>query len=132
MKYGVIIISLLLSLFLEPTKAQDNNIVGSWKGKLDAMGTKLTIIFNVEEKSGKYVAALDSPDQGAYGIAVSSINLKPKKLILNVALIGGTYEGNFINNDSLSGKWKQNGMEFDLDLKKEFLNKEKVNGKQDG
>ncbi len=119
MKYGILIVNLLLSFFFGSTsKAQDNNISGNWKGKLDAMGTKLTIVFNIEKNSADYKGTMDSPDQGAYGIKVDDVIINSEKIIININSIGGVYDGTLIKPDSLTGLWKQNGYEFDLNLKK--------------
>ena len=47
------------------------DVVGSWIGTLNAGGQQLRLVFHIErDASGTLTGALDSPDQGAYGMAL--------------------------------------------------------------
>ena len=48
---------------------------GDWKGTIDAAGTKLDLVLHISSKDGALNATLDSPDQGATGLAIDSISL---------------------------------------------------------
>ena len=39
---------------------------GTWSGKLDVQGTKLSLVFHLDEEN----PTMDSPDQGAKGIPI--------------------------------------------------------------
>ncbi len=100
---------------------QDNfNPEGSWGGILKISSAQLKVIFNVSKStSGNLTATLDSPDQGAYGIAVNEVIVKGDSIKFIVKLINGFYEGQY-NPDSfmISGKWNQGGMSLPLELRK--------------
>ncbi len=111
----------MLSIIFSAAKAQtsaDTSIVGSWQGTLVAGGAKLRIVFHVAKTdSGKLVSTLDSPDQGANGIPVSSTTVNVDSVTLTVASIGGSYVGRISGDkSSIEGKWNQNGLSFDLPL----------------
>jgi uncharacterized protein len=94
-------------------------IVGDWKGALSAGGAQLHLVLHVTKNSeGKLAATLDSVDQGAMGIPVSSAAVKDGKLNLTVDAVHGTYEGT-INTDwtEIKGTWTQ-GAPMELTFKK--------------
>ncbi|MBK9098916.1 MAG: alpha/beta fold hydrolase [bacterium] len=93
---------------------------GSWGGILKISSAKLKVIFNVSKNvSGNLTATLDSPDQGAYGIAVNEVIVKDDSIKFIIRLINGYYEGKYISDSMMiSGVWNQAGMSLPLELKK--------------
>ncbi|HRZ48551.1 MAG TPA: alpha/beta hydrolase, partial [Bacteroidales bacterium] len=51
--------------------AQD--ITGTWNGALVMGKAQLRIVFHIEKTDTGYIATMDSPDQGAKGIEVTSV-----------------------------------------------------------
>jgi hypothetical protein len=96
----------------------DSSIVGLWQGTLDAGGTKLRIVFHIAKaEDGKFVSTLDSPDQGASGIPVSSTTVSGDSVVLTVIAIGGSYNGRISSDKSaIEGKWSQGGASLSLQL----------------
>ncbi len=102
-----------------PVKKTTQSLSGNWRGMLETTGTGLTVIFHIKAKAGGgLTATMDSPDQGAMGIPVSSIMLEKGKVLLDVPGIGGRYEGTVQNAAAIRGHWMQNGMTFTLNLKR--------------
>lgn len=100
-------------------KAQ--NLEGSWLGKLELGGTLLRIVFNfTRTDSGTLVCTLDSPDQGAKGIAAEVVNSDPANLKVAVKQINATYEGT-LTGGVLKGTFSQNGFSFPLEMKHETV-----------
>ena len=96
------------------------DLEGSWAGILKISNVELRIVFNViKDASGKLIANLDSPDQGAYGIAVDEVIVKGDSIKFIVGVVKGFYAGK-IFSDSLKivGVWNQGGMSLPLDLRK--------------
>ena len=94
-------------------------IVGDWQGALSAGGSQLHLILHIAAtKDGSLTATLDSIDQGAMGIPVTSITLKDSKLSLTVDAVHGAYEGT-INKDAtgIDGTWSQ-GQPLELNFKR--------------
>jgi hypothetical protein len=88
---------------------QAQDIAGDWHGTLDTgQGTLRLVLHITKGDGGAYKATLDSVDQGANGIPVSSVTLKGSKLSLTVDAVSGTYEGD-VNADAttINGTWSQ-------------------------
>ena len=108
---------------IQAARAADTStpvVEGAWTGTLDAMGTKLTIVFRVAKNpDGSWKTLLDSPDQGARDIPVSETTVKGDSLIFKSAAVMGAYEG-LIQPDGKTalGTWKQGGMSLPLTLSK--------------
>src|SRR5215469_11340943 len=95
--------------------AQD--IAGDWNGTLHVNGAELRLVLHISKSAdGSWKATLDSVDQGANGIPVSSATLKDSKLSLDVPAVHGTYEGK-VNADAseIAGTWTQ-GAALDLNF----------------
>lgn len=92
-------------------------IAGDWKGTLNADGNELHLIFHIAaDKGGTLSATLDSVDQGANGIPVSSVTLKDNKLSMTVDAVHGSYEGTVsADGTAIKGTWSQ-GVELELNL----------------
>ena len=103
----------LISFLVSNLKAQD--ITGAWNGVLDVMGTQLTLIFHIQKTDSGFTANFDSPDQGAFGIPFTTVELNNDNLILRAANIGAFYEG-VPAADSIAGTWSQGGQSFELNL----------------
>lgn len=67
---------------------------------------------------------MDSPDQGARGIPVSSVTYEAPMLRLEVAQAGIVYEGSLTPDELISGTFKQGGLSLPLDLTREMPEKE--------
>ncbi|HTG94831.1 MAG TPA: alpha/beta hydrolase [Pyrinomonadaceae bacterium] len=118
-------VALLLTLSLATTFAamQDQTAPakpeGDWRGTLDAGVAKLNLILHVVRKDGTLSATLDSPEQGATGLAVDSITLNGKSLRFEMQSLGATYEGVFSNDGSqIQGEFRQQGQKFPLTFKR--------------
>ena len=87
-------------------------VVGDWNGAVSAGNSSLRVVLHVsQDKGGNLTGTLDSPDQGASGIAISTITFKDPSLHFESESIGGIYDGR-INKDNseIAGEWKQNGV----------------------
>ena len=67
--------------------AHAQNIVGDWQGALKIGPSELRLVLHITKgDNGGFKATLDSIDQGANGIPVSSVSLKDSQLDLNVEM----------------------------------------------
>lgn len=99
--------------------AEPANVAGVWSGKLAVGGISLTIVFDwKQEASGQWSGTLDSPDQGAFGIPVTRLEVVPPKVICETKSIGGQFEGKLDDAGVLRGEWKQGGQRLKLDLRR--------------
>jgi hypothetical protein len=96
-----------------------SQLAGDWLGTLNAGGAQLRLALHIAvARDGTLTATLDSLDQGATGIPVSSVDLKETQLTLGVPAVGGTYVG-AVNKDAteIDGTWSQ-GQPLTLNFKR--------------
>ena len=92
---------------------------GDWRGTLDAGAAKLDLILHIVRKDGTLTATLDSPDQGATGLAVESITVSGKSLRFEMKSLGAEYEGVFSSHGSqIEGEFRQQGQKLPLTFKR--------------
>lgn len=101
------------------TAAFTQNITGAWGGVLKVQGMQLRLVFNVTKSGNAYTSTLDSPDQGAKGIPVSSTSFENSTLKIAVASAGIQYEGTLGPDSTITGTFKQAGQSFPLNLTKQ-------------
>jgi hypothetical protein len=108
-----------LASMLVPNCRAQAQLAGDWQGTLRAGGVELRLVLHISAgKDGALTATLDSIDQGALGIPVSSISLKGSAFSMTVDAVHGTYEGT-VNKDAgeIEGTWSQ-GQPLPLNFKR--------------
>jgi len=90
-------------------------IVGSWKGVLKIQTTELPIVFNILENNGILSSTMDSPSQGAVGIATDSTSFVDNILTIDISKFGINYVGTF-DGTSIIGTFTQGNTPISLDL----------------
>jgi opacity protein-like surface antigen len=107
-----VLVSLLTSIVLATSQEQTQQVepAGEWKGTLNAGAVKLDLVLHVSKKDGALSATLDSPDQGATGLAIDSITVTGKSLRFEMKSLGANYEGVFSADGSqIEGQFSQQG-----------------------
>ena len=104
----------------EDQKKDEKQFTSLWEGKLKISSVSLRIVLKVFNNSdGSLGAFMDSPDQGAKDIPVSSISINEDSLIFAIQSIGGSFAGKIIKDSAIvKGTFRQGGMSLPLDLKK--------------
>ena len=100
---------------------EDERLVGSWHGGLEVGGgASLTIVFNIsQDADGAFTGTMDSPDQGAIGIPLTSVTIEGSSVTVSIQVIQGTYTGTLSDEgDQLSGTWSQGPASLALTLVK--------------
>lgn len=115
MKKAIILfILVLMSLTglaqVQPTSA----LIGSWSGKLNAGAISLTLVLHLEQADGYVTVTMDSPDQGAKGLACKKDYLSDDSIAVTV-YIGATYRAK-LKDGALNGTFSQSGMSLPLVL----------------
>jgi pimeloyl-ACP methyl ester carboxylesterase len=104
-------------LGLEPGAAcaAERDAIGHWQGTLQGM---LRIVVHVERTAdGGLRATMDSPDQGATGLALDSLVVTEDSLRFELRRVRGGYAARWnATGDTLSGAWTQSGMSLPLVL----------------
>lgn len=123
-------ISFLVLAFLTSYSMYAQDITGQWNGALKIQGNQLRIIFHISKTDTGYTATMDSPDQNAKGIPVTTTTFENSKLKLQITNLGFEYDGE-LDENSLKGTLKQNGREFPLNLSRELIEKETLKRPQE-
>ena len=116
-----ILVCLLSSIAFTTSNEQTPQVepVGDWKGTIDAGGAKLDLVLHVSKKEGVLTATLDSPDQGATGLAIDSIVVTGETLRFEMKSLGASYEGVFsVDGSQIEGEFSQQGVKLSLTFKR--------------
>ena len=84
---------------------------GTWSGKLDIQGTKLTLVFHLDDEN----PTMDSPDQGVNGIPMQIERGGLGKITVKIPALGASYEGTWMIRQ-IVGTFRQMNVEFPLTL----------------
>ena len=112
---------LMLAQAAESKPAQAaSGLQGEWDGTLDANGTKLRLVAKISKnKDGKLTATIDSPDQNATGIPVSSVEQTGSDVKLELSQLAASFQGKMnAAGTEITGDWKQGGASLPLLLKR--------------
>ena len=123
---AIIVWSCMVTL---PVFGQD--ITGSWNGLLKVQGMQLRLVFNITQTDTGLSATMDSPDQGAKGIPVTSVIYENATLKVGIASAKIEYEGVLGHDNMIVGNFKQAGQSFPLNLSKEIVEKETITRPQE-
>lgn len=115
----------ILIFFSLPILSQD--LSGEWNGNIDVNGTQIPIVFHFSKNAaGNISGKWDSPKQNARRLPFSSIKVNADSVHMGITMIKGSYRGKFVNADSLSGIWNQNGHELPLNFGRTKENSEPI------
>ena len=106
MKRFLIIITVIVSTVMV-TSAQ----TGTWSGKLDVQGTKLSLVFHLDGEN----PSMDSPDQGAEGIPIQVSRPASNTIKVIIPSLGASYEGVWMIRQ-IVGTFTQMNASFPLTL----------------
>ncbi len=126
MRIILVLVITLLSNFCVTAQG----IMGEWNGVLSIQGTQLRLVFHISQNDTVYTSTMDSPDQGAKGIPVTTTTFKDGVLTLGIPAGGIVYTGEY-KDSSVVGVFTQNGRGFPLTLTREAAEKAKLNRPQE-
>src|SRR5690606_33680187 len=116
-----IALPIFVALAFISARAQD--ITGDWHGLLKVPGIELRLVFHIVKSDTGYTATMDSPDQNANGIPVTSTTLKQDVLRMTVSNLAVEYTGTLKGDSIVDGVFKQAGQAFPMDLSREPIQK---------
>jgi len=99
------------------SQPSSESVVGIWQGTLVVPGASLRVVFKISENpDGTLEATLDSPDQGATDIPVNQIEIRGDSLLIDVAVVSGSFRGKVVSDSTITGTWYQSGAALPLEL----------------
>ena len=104
----------------EPSRLDTDLLDGTWQGTLDAGGFTLRVIIHIaRDANGIVSATMDSPDQGATGLAVDQVVLEGSTVRLGMPTLGVSYEGTLdAEAGTIDGTWRQGAAALPLVLER--------------
>jgi hypothetical protein len=82
-------------------------VAGKWSGKLSGPQGSITIVMRFEVNGGgQYVGFIDSPDQGATGLAIAEASLAAGKLTARMNAPPAQFQGT-LSGKTIVGEWMQ-------------------------
>jgi uncharacterized protein len=108
-----------LAVKAAPKLAKPSDIDGGWLGVLDTGIAKLRLVLRITNTDQGLTATMDSLDQNAKGLPVTSITRNGSSLKFEMKAISGAYDGT-ISADlhSFTGTWTQMGKSWPLEFKR--------------
>lgn len=108
----------LIVCLLVTVAARAQAIEGDWEGTLKAGAAEFRLVVHVKkDDKGGLKATLDSVDQGAMDIPVSSVSFSGGTLKFALDEIQASYEGKLdAGRNVISGNWSQGGAALPLDF----------------
>lgn len=115
-RWKCLICLLVLPVALMLSSVCAYGLTGPWRGDLNLGQVKVPLIFNFSKtSSGETLCTMDSPSQGAKGIATEVVICTADSISLTCNAIGASYSGRIFTG-VIRGQFKQRGYTFPLDL----------------
>lgn len=104
-------------LFFVSLLAFGQGVTGDWSGTLSVGPQSLRLVFHITQTDDGYAATMDSPDQGAKGIAMSHVTFTDNILTVELRVAGISFKGK-PEGPTIKGTFSQAGKDFPLLLTK--------------
>ncbi|MDH4403511.1 MAG: alpha/beta fold hydrolase [Flavobacterium sp.] len=118
-------------VFCSISMLYSQDIAGTWNGILKVQGMQLSLVFHINKTEKGFSSTLDSPDQKAFGMPVTTTNFENSKLIIAIANPRIEYEGILGTDGIIIGTFKQSGQSFPMNLSKGKVEKEVIKRPQE-
>jgi fermentation-respiration switch protein FrsA (DUF1100 family) len=118
---GLAVVLAVMSADMIGAQEASDPVAGSWAGALNAGGQELSLVFHIgRDGGGAWSGTMDSPDQGAYGLALSAVEVSEAgEVRFEFSMAGGEYVGRLSDDgSSIDGHWSQGGTRFPLLLER--------------
>ena len=78
---------------------------GLWRATVTRNGVHLRLVLRIQTGEGGTIATLDSPDQGAHALPVSSLTRSEDAVTFSIPAVGAEYDSTITGEDRISGTW---------------------------
>jgi len=97
---------------------RQQSVEGIWSGVLQAGAQRLRLVFRLQrDADGQLRGTIDSPDQAATGIPISTATVDGNTIRIRSDAIQGEFVGTLSEDgEQITGVWKQSGQELPLTL----------------
>jgi hypothetical protein len=110
---------LALTFAVFAARAQTPTLVGDWLGTLEVGSARLRLGLHVTAGEAGLAAKLDSIDQGAMGLPVTTVTQQGALVRLELRALAASYEGRLNKEGTeITGEWRQGGAALPLTFKR--------------
>jgi len=102
------------------------NITGIWNGALQTPLMSLRLVIHITKTEDGYRSTMDSPDQNAFDMPVTSTTFDNRHLKLIIKNLGIEYLGTLNEKQEIEGIFKQGGQSFPLKLARVNIEKKEM------
>jgi len=88
-----------------PARKTIDGLDGAWRAVVTRNGVDLRLVLNIRTGELGTVATLDSPDQGAMGIPVSSLTRNDDAVEFAIPAVGVSFDGVLSEPEVMTGEW---------------------------
>lgn len=117
---------LVLLALMAVTFTMAQEITGTWNGVLETQGIQLPLLIHIEAAEQGFKATMDSPDQGATGIEISSLNYVRPDLKFEVTPMSISYSGKLNDSGIIEGTFTQMGQSLPLNFSRDAVGKKEL------
>ena len=111
--------SVILVFLLSFSTLFSQSIAGEWFGKLNVMGTSLSLSFDFQQAEDKWTGTMSVPQQNAKGIPLTAVTNQDNGLQFLFDAAGITFSGKWNEKQEIEGTFIQNGQNLQLVLSRE-------------
>jgi len=104
---------------------------GDWNALLNVYGQELSLVLHLTQKEGKWTGTLDSPDQKANGMQLSTVETKGKELSFTLKDLSLSYQGEILPDGTIGGTFRQGTFSTGLAFNRSILDRMKANRPQE-
>ena len=94
-------ITLILTLIIAAFNLKAQDVTGDWYGAINVGGAKLHLVFHISKSGDSYSTIMDSPDQGAKGLATDKTSFSKNAITIEANKFGIKYTGTLKSDSSL-------------------------------
>ena len=106
MKHKITIIIYAVVLLMATMGCKSQKFAGDWSGRIPRGSGSLALVFHLKQTGDTWQGTMDSPDQKAFGIPLSSVTIAGDSLNIAVQDLLLSYRGK-LKNDSIQGEFRQ-------------------------
>ena len=108
----------------------DSDLQGAWEGALKVGNSELRLVLRIAEPTaGTFHAQMDSVDQGARNLPVTSLTYQKPAIGFEMTAINGAFAGSLNNrDDQMTGTWTQMGKKLPLTFQRAKTNTQATAG----
>lgn len=106
MKHKIIIIIYVVVLLMTTMSCKSQKFAGDWSGRIPRGNGSLALVVHLKQTGNTWQGTMDSPDQQAFGIPLSSVTVVGDSLSIAVQDLLLSYKGK-LKNDSIEGEFRQ-------------------------